>query len=68
MNEEARRKDKESISDSKALVTECDTNRGEVQTEVEVGRKTHVLLLWKARALPEKLSTLLKGERGSRRC
>ena len=80
LNEEARRKDKEAISELKALITEGDMKRGrarnwswtlelrKVEDRVKVKGKAHVLLLWEVGALPEEIQTLLKGQRGSRRC
>ena len=66
LNEEAHRKDRESISDHTVLVTDGDSNKGrgrqrnlqkqgQVQTEVEVKGNAHVLLLWVVGTLPEEL-------------
>ena len=75
LDEEARRKEKDISSDSKALITESERGRprnrkspepGEVGDTVEVKGEAYLLLMWKAGSLPEELSALPKGQ-GDRR-
>ena len=71
LNEEARRKDRESETNQKASVIEGDKTSlelGKVGNEVEVEGKAYLILLWESGAIPKELLTLSKGKKGSYRC